>query len=74
MVTGSLTGRSREAAQTAIAACGGQATGTVSRRTDFLVAGAASGSKLARAEALGVTVLDETAFEALLAAHGIAPP
>ena len=74
VVTGSLTGRSREAAQTAIAACGGQATGTVSRRTDFLVAGAASGSKLARAEALGVTVLDETAFEALLAAHGIAPP
>ena len=70
VVTGTLTGYSREAAQAAIVACGGQATGSVSKRTDYLVAGDSAGSKLVRAQALGVRVLDEAGFVALLAAHG----
>jgi DNA ligase (NAD+) len=66
VVTGSLEGMSREEAQEAVAAAGGKAAGSVSRKTDYLVAGAGAGSKLAKAESLGIPVLDERQFALLL--------
>ncbi len=66
VVTGTLPGFSREQAEEAIRAAGGHAAGSVSARTDYLVAGEKAGSKLAKAEQLGVRVLDEEAFRRLL--------
>jgi DNA ligase (NAD+) len=66
VVTGTLTGFSRDEAQEAIATAGGKAAGSVSRKTDFLVAGENAGSKRAKAESLGVPVLDEQQFAVLL--------
>jgi DNA ligase (NAD+) len=66
VVTGTLEGYSREEAEEAIRAAGGKAGGSVSRRTDYVVAGEKAGSKLQKAEALGVPVLDEAAFRRLL--------
>ncbi len=68
VVTGTLPGFSREDAEAAIRAAGGHAASSVSARTDYLVAGEKAGSKLAKAESLGVPVLDEDAFRALLVA------
>jgi DNA ligase (NAD+) len=67
VVTGTLPGFSREEAEEAIRAAGGKAASSVSARTDYLVAGEKAGSKLARAESLGVPVLDEDGLRALLA-------
>jgi DNA ligase (NAD+) len=67
VVTGGLESLSRDEAKRAIAAAGGKATDSVSRKTSFVVAGRDPGSKLATAESLGVPVLDETAFLAVLA-------
>jgi DNA ligase (NAD+) len=67
VVTGTLTGFDRPGAEAAIRAAGGHAASSVSRKTDYLVAGENAGSKLAKAEELGVTVLDEAAFVRLLA-------
>jgi DNA ligase (NAD+) len=66
VVTGTLESFDRASAEAAIRAAGGKAAGSVSRRTDFLVAGENAGSKLAKAQELGVEVLDEAAFRALL--------
>lgn len=66
VVTGTLEGMSREEAEQAIRARGGSASGSVSRSTNYLVAGEKAGSKLAKATELGVTVLDEAAFLKLL--------
>jgi DNA ligase (NAD+) len=66
VVTGSLAGFSRQEAEEAIRAAGGHPTSSVSARTDYLVAGEKAGSKLAKAEQLGVPVLDEDAFRRLL--------
>ncbi|MEX2136649.1 MAG: NAD-dependent DNA ligase LigA [Chloroflexota bacterium] len=66
VVTGTLPGFSREEAETAIRVAGGYAAGSVSAKTDYLVAGEKAGSKLARAEKLGVPVLDEEGFRRLL--------
>lgn len=66
VVTGTLTHFSRDSAKEAILLRGGKASGSVSKKTDFVVAGASAGSKLDKAEALGVTVLDEAAFQQLL--------
>jgi DNA ligase (NAD+) len=66
VVTGTLEGFDRPAAEAAIRAAGGKAAGSVSRKTDYLVAGENAGSKLAKAQGLGVAVLDEAAFVVLL--------
>ena len=67
VVTGTLEGFSRPEAEEAIRAAGGHAAGSVSAKTDYLVAGEKAGSKLAKAEKLRVPVLDEEAFRGLLA-------
>jgi DNA ligase (NAD+) len=67
VVTGSLEGFSREGAEDAVRAAGGKPAGSVSRKTDYLVAGPGAGSKLAKAAELGVPVLDEAGFVRLLA-------
>jgi DNA ligase (NAD+) len=66
VVTGTLVKMGRKEAKEAIIAVGGKAAGSVSQNTDYLVAGEKAGSKLRKAEALGVQVLDEDAFIALL--------
>ena len=67
VVTGSLEGFSREEAEDAVRVAGGKAAGSVSKKTDYLVAGPGAGSKLQKATDLGVAVLDEDAFRRLLA-------
>jgi DNA ligase (NAD+) len=69
VVTGTLPGFSRSEAEEAIRAAGGHAASSVSAKTDYLVAGDKAGSKLARAEDLGVPVLDEDGFRRLLDEH-----
>ncbi len=66
VLTGTLGTMSREAATEAIQSRGGKVTGSVSKKTDYVVAGADPGSKLAKAESLGISVLDEAAFRNLL--------
>ena len=66
VVTGTLEGFSRQEAEEAIRAAGGKAAGSVSRKTDYLLAGENAGTKLAKAEELGVPVLDEAGFRELL--------
>jgi DNA ligase (NAD+) len=66
VVTGTLEGFTREEAEAAIRAAGGNPAGSVSAKTDYLVAGEKAGSKLAKAEKLGVAVLDEAGFTQLL--------
>jgi DNA ligase (NAD+) len=66
VLTGTLHTMSREAATDAIQSLGGKVTGSVSKKTDHVVAGADPGSKLAKAEALGISVLDEGAFRKLV--------
>ncbi|MDA2804351.1 NAD-dependent DNA ligase LigA [Nocardiopsis suaedae] len=68
VVTGSLEGYSRDGAKEAAAEAGGRVTGSVSKKTDFLVAGESPGSKYDKALKLGVPVLDEEGFGVLLAA------
>ena len=67
MLTGTLPELSREQATERIIAAGGRVTGSVSKSTDFLVAGERAGSKLQKAERLGVAVLDEAGLMDLLA-------
>jgi DNA ligase (NAD+) len=67
VLTGGLARSTREEATAALVARGAKVTGSVSKKTTFVVAGESPGSKLAKAEALGVRVLDETGLEVLLA-------
>jgi len=59
VLTGTLPNLSRDEASDRILAAGGRVSGSVSKKTNFVVAGEAAGSKLAKAEKLGVTVIDE---------------
>jgi DNA ligase (NAD+) len=74
VVTGSLTGFSRDEAKEAIIVRGGKAAGSVSKKTSFVVAGDAPGSKYDKAVELGVPILDEDGFRALLADGPPEPP
>ena len=67
VLTGSLERHTRDEAAAAIAARGGKVTGSVSKKTSYVVFGDSPGSKLTKAEQLGVPMLDEAGFEALLA-------
>ena len=67
VVTGTLDGSSRDAAEAAIRAAGGRASASVSKKTDWLVAGRDAGSKLEKAKKLGVKIVDEIGFARLLA-------
>ncbi|MCS3879880.1 DNA ligase (NAD+) [Gordonia amarae] len=66
VVTGSLQDFSRDGAKEAILSRGGKASGSVSKKTDYVVVGDSPGSKAAKAEQLGVPILDEDAFKILL--------
>jgi DNA ligase (NAD+) len=63
VVTGTLPTMSREEAEAAVRAAGGKAGGSVSKKTAFVVAGEAAGSKLKKAQELGVEVIDEAVFK-----------
>lgn len=69
VLTGSLERRTRDEAGAQLVARGAKVTGSVSKKTDYVVAGTNAGTKLAKAESLGVAVLDEDALDDLLA-HG----
>jgi DNA ligase (NAD+) len=66
VVTGSLENFTRDGVSEAITQRGGKAASSVSKKTDFVVVGDAPGSKAAKAEELGVPILDEAAFIKLL--------
>jgi DNA ligase (NAD+) len=66
VLTGTLPELTREQATERIMAAGGRVTGSVSRKTDYVVAGESPGSKLAQAERLGVAVIDEAGLLELL--------
>ncbi len=66
VITGTLPTLTRDEAKDFIQDAGGKVTGTVSRKTDFLVAGESAGSKLSKAEKLNVSVLDEAALRTLV--------
>jgi DNA ligase (NAD+) len=67
VITGSMEGYTRDSATEAVRARGGKVTGSVSKKTDFVVAGENAGSKYDKAVELGVPVLDEAGFGVLLA-------
>ncbi|TAG35649.1 MAG: NAD-dependent DNA ligase LigA [Polaromonas sp.] len=69
VITGTLPNLSRDEAKERVEAAGGKVAGSVSKKTDYVVAGADAGSKLVKAQALGVAVIDETALLVLLAEH-----
>ncbi len=66
VVSGAMPGYTREGAKEAIVARGGKASGSVSKKTSLVIAGPGAGSKAAKAEALGVPVVDENYFERVL--------
>jgi DNA ligase (NAD+) len=66
VLTGTLQALTREAAEEAIVQLGGKVSGSVSKKTHYVVAGTEAGSKLKKAEQLGIAVLDEAAFLKLL--------
>jgi DNA ligase (NAD+) len=72
--TGALESMTREAARALVEQAGGSSPGSVSRSTQILVAGPGAGSKRAKAESLGVQVMDEMAFLRWLQERGISAP
>jgi DNA ligase (NAD+) len=66
VITGTLAGLQREAAEDALRALGAKVSGSVSKKTSYLVVGADAGSKLAKAQSLGVPTLDESALAHIL--------
>jgi DNA ligase (NAD+) len=71
VVSGTVPGMTRDAARSAVERLGGTSAGSVSTKTDLLVAGDGAGSKLAKAETLGVEVMDAAQFAELAARHGV---
>ena len=71
MITGTLSEMSRDDAKAYLQVLGAKVTGSVSAKTDCLVAGEKAGSKLTKAEGLGVEVLDEAGFIDLLRHHEV---
>ncbi len=69
VITGTLPNLSRDEAKEQVEAAGGKVAGSVSKKTDYVVAGIDAGSKLVKAQALGVVVIDEAALLVLLAAR-----
>jgi DNA ligase (NAD+) len=67
VLTGTLPSLSRDAAQALIEEAGGKVSGSVSKKTDYVVAGSDAGSKLEKAQSLNVTIIDEAGLQALLA-------
>jgi DNA ligase (NAD+) len=72
VITGRLEGLSRDAAESLVKRCGGAASSSVTKKTNYLIVGAEPGSKLAKAEKLGTPILDEEQFLALLEEKGVA--
>lgn len=66
VLTGTMTNHTRDEAKKLIEDSGGKVAGSVSKKTDYVVAGADAGSKLDKAKQLGVTVIDETVMEKLI--------
>jgi len=67
VLTGTLPTLSRDEAKELIEAAGGKVSGSVSKKTDYVVAGSEAGSKLDKAQELGISILDEAGLLALLA-------
>ena len=67
VLTGTLESFTRDEARALIEARGGRVNSSVSKKTDYVVAGGEAGSKLDKAQSLGVTVIDEPAFKEMLA-------
>ena len=70
-LTGTLESMGRDQAKSLLQQLGAKVSSSVSAKTDALVAGPGAGSKLAKAQELGIKVLDETAFVKLLEEHGL---
>lgn len=66
VLTGTLPSLSRDAAKAMIEEAGGKVSGSVSKKTDYVIAGSEAGSKLDKAQSLGVMVLDEAGLMGLL--------
>ena len=66
MLTGTLPTMTRDEASAKIEALGGHVSGSVSKKTDFVLAGSEAGSKLDKAKELGVKIIDEAAFKKML--------
>ena len=71
VLTGTLTQMGRTEAKIALQSLGAKVSGSVSKKTDFVVAGDKAGSKLTKAQDLGISVLSEDGLVALLTEHGI---
>ena len=69
VLTGTLPTLSRDDASAMLKAKGAKVSGSVSKKTDYVVAGEAAGSKLTKAQELGVTVIDEAQMLAMLGEH-----
>ena len=74
VLTGTLPNLSRDAAQALIEAAGGRLSGSVSKKTDYVVAGSDAGSKLEKAQSLNVTIIDEAGLKALLSSEATNSP